>query len=171
MLCPPPQKTTAGRPLRLAVRARMLPALGLIFAAEQAFAFQQAFADPPASAPWPWPYNWSRFPAAWFGANATTWESPEQIATIGQYAMAILGWQHLGLNDNMTAVVYPQNTQMGIIKDAHPSLPVFVYTSFGWAFGMNAAVWPLMSDPQYKDFFLQSTGGTFEFSRTNCYQV
>ena len=84
--------------------------------------------------------------------------------------MAILGWQHLGLNDNMTAVVYPQITQMAIIKDAHPSLPVMVYCSLGWAFGMNAAVWPLMSKPQYKDFFLQSTGGSFEFSRTNCYQ-
>ena len=87
----------------------------------------------PASAPWPFAYDWSRFPAAWFGANATHWESPEQIAAIGKYAMAILGWQHLGLNDNMTAVVYPQLTQMAIIKDAHPSLPVFVYCSFGWA--------------------------------------
>ena len=85
--------------------------------------------------------------------------------------MAILGWQHLGLTDNMTAVVYPQLTQMAIIKDAHPSLPVLVYCSLGWAFGMNAAVWPLMSDPRYKDFFLQSSGGSLEFSRTNCQQV
>ena len=125
----------------------------------------------PASAAWPWPYNWSRFPAAWFGSNSTHWENPEHIAAIGKYSMAILGWQHLGLTDNMTAVVYPQLTQMAIIKDAHPSLPVLVYCSFGWAFGMNAAVWPLMSDPSYKDFFLQSSGGSFEFSRTNCYQA
>jgi len=126
-----------------------------------------ALASSPA---WPWPYDWSRFPAAWFGANATEWESPEQIAAIGKYSLAILGWQHLGLLDNMTAVVYPQLTQMAIVKDAHPSLPVFVYCSFGWAFGMNAAVWPLMHDERYKDFFLQSTGGSFEYSRTNCYQ-
>ena len=119
---------------------------------------------------WPWPYDWSRFPAAWFGSNATHWESPEQIAEIGKYAMAILGWQHLGLTDNMTAVVYPQLTQMAIIKDAHPSLPVFVYCSLGWAFGMNAAVWPLMAEPRYKGFFLQSSGGSLEFSRTNCQQ-
>jgi len=119
---------------------------------------------------WPWPYDWSRFPAAWFGSNATHWESPDQIAEIGKYAMAILGWQHLGLTDNMTAVVYPQLTQMAIIKDAHPSLPVFVYCSLGWAFGMNAAVWPLMAEPRYKGFFLQSSGGSLEFSRTNCQQ-
>ena len=130
----------------------------------------QAVTAASASA-WPWPYDWSRFPAAWFGSNATHWESPEQIATIGKYSMAILGWQHLGLTDNMTAVVYPQLTQMAIIKDAHPSLPVLVYCSLGWAFGMNAAVWPLMSDPRYKDFFLQSSGGSLEFSRTNCQQV
>lgn len=49
-------------------------------------------------------YDWSRFPAAWFGANATHWESPEQIAEIGRYALAILGWQHLAGEDNMTAV-------------------------------------------------------------------
>jgi hypothetical protein len=113
---------------------------------------QHAVMTAASTSAWPWPYDWSRFPAAWFGSNATHWESPEQIAEIGKYAMAILGWQHLGLTDNMTAVVYPQLTQMAIIKDAHPSLPVFVYCSLGWAFGMNAAVWPLMSEPRCKDF-------------------
>jgi len=67
-------------------------------------------------------------------------------------------------------VIYPQITQAAILKDAHPSLPVYVYTSFGWAFGMNAAVYPLMANKQYSDFFLQSTNGP-EFSRTNCYQM
>jgi hypothetical protein len=124
-----------------------------------------------ASSAFPWPYDWTRFPAAWFGANATHWESPAQIDAIGKYALAILGWQHLAGMDNMTAVVYPQLTQAAILKDAHPSLPVFVYCSFGWAFGMNANVFPLMNDPRYADFFLQSTHGTFEYSRTNCQQM
>jgi len=60
--------------------------------------------------------------------------------------------------------------QAAILKDAHPSLPVFVYTAFGWAFGMNDEVWPLMADPQYRDFFLQSND-SFEFTRTNCQQM
>jgi hypothetical protein len=123
----------------------------------------------PAAA-WPFPYEWSRFPAAWFGSNKTNWESPAQLAEIGKYALAIFGWQHLAGDDNMTAVVYPQLTQASILKTAHPTLPVFVYASYGWAFGMNAAVWPLMHDPAYSEFFLQSTG-TPEFSRTNCYQL
>lgn len=116
-------------------------------------------------------YDWSRFPAAWFGANATHWESPSQIAAIGKYAMAILGWQHLAGLDNMTAVVYAQLTQAAILKAANPTQAVHVYCSFGWAFGMNEAVWPLMADERYAGFFLQSTGNSFEFSRTNCYQM
>ena len=155
--------SSAAPPAAPAERTRMSIALALLLQTSQ------AVTAAPASA-W-WPYDWSRFPAAWFGSNATHWESPEQIAAIGKYSMAILGWQHLGLTDNMTAVVYPQLTQMAIIKDAHPSLPVLIYCSLGWAFGMNAAVWPLMSDPRHKDFFLQSSGGSLEFSRTNCQQV
>ena len=51
-----------------------------------------AVASAPAPASWPFAYNWSKFPAAWFGANATTWESPAQIEAIGKYSLAILGW-------------------------------------------------------------------------------
>merc|ERR1719326_2581437 len=49
----------------------------------------------------PYPYDWDRFPAAWFGGNSTDWESPDQLAEIGKYSMAILGWQHL-----ITAVIF-----------------------------------------------------------------
>ena len=55
---------------------------------------------------WPFPYNTSKFPVAWFGANATMWESEEQIEEIGKYSMAILGWQHLTDVTDFTAVVY-----------------------------------------------------------------
>jgi len=127
-------------------------------------------ASTPSPPPWPWAYNWSRFPAAWFGANATQWEDASQIAAIGRYSLAILGWQHLARDDNMTAVIYPQLAQAAIIKAAHPALPIFVYTSFGWAFTMNEAVRPIMHDHRYRDFFLQSGSG-FEYSYTNCQQM
>ena len=55
---------------------------------------------------------------------------------------------------------YPQLTQAGIIKDKHPDLPVFVYTGFGWAMGLNAAVDAIWHDPSYKDFFLQVGTGS-----------
>lgn len=129
-----------------------------------------ALSGPTPGAKWPFPYNWTRFPAAWFGANETNWESDAQIAEIGRYSMAILGWQHLDTPSQWTAVVYPQLTQAGIIKDSHPDLPVFVYTGFGWAMGINAAVDAIWHDPAYKDFFLQSTGDTMEFTQTDCQQ-
>ena len=72
-------------------------------------------------------YNWSRFPAAWFGANDTQWESEAQLAEIGRYSMAILGWQHLANLTDWSAVVYTQLTQAAIIKARHPDLPVFVF--------------------------------------------
>merc|ERR1711907_606882 len=123
-----------------------------------------------AKAAFPFKYNWTKFPAAWFGANATNWESPDQIAEIGKYSMAILGWQHLTKETHFTDVVYAQLAQAAVIKAAYPEMPVYVYTSFGWAFGMNAAVYPIMNDPAYEDFFLRSGDG-YEFSYTNCQQT
>eukprot|EP00965_Chrysotila_dentata_P212964 6187362-Pleurochrysis_carterae.AAC.2 len=95
----------------------------------------------------------------------------KQIAEIGKYSMAILGWQHLVDATDWTASVYAQLAQAAILKGAHPHLPVFVYAGFGWGFGMNAAVQPLMAQPEgYQDWFLQSTDGP-EYTRTNCNQM
>ena len=128
-----------------------------------------AVASAPAPASWPFAYNWSKFPAAWFGANATTWESPAQIEAIGKYSLAILGWQHLTMVTDFTAVVFEQITQAAILKNNHPDLPVFVYCGFGWAMGLNAGVLPIMNDPACKDFFLQSKEG-YVFTQTDCQQ-
>ena len=128
---------------------------------------------PPPPAPgaaWPFAYNWSAFPAAWFGANASHWESDAQIEAIGRYELAIFGWQHLDTPAAWTDVVYFQLAQAALVKAKHPRLPVFVYTSFGWAFGLNAGVQPIMHDPSYADFFLRSDHGSFEFSDTDCQQ-
>lgn len=65
-----------------------------------------------SSPQWPFPYNWSKFPAAWFGANATNWESDEQIEAIGKYSMAIFGWQHLTTPTKFDSVVYAQLAQV-----------------------------------------------------------
>ena len=119
---------------------------------------------------WPFAYNESKFPAAWFGANATNWESPEQLMAIGRYSMAILGWQHLTMETDFTAVVYEQITQAAIIKSQHPDLPVFVYCGFGWAMGLNAGAQPILNDPDYKDFFLLADDGGYIYTQTDCQQ-
>ena len=56
----------------------------------------------------PFPYDWSKFPAAWFGANATHFESTAQLDFIGKFSLAIFGWQHLITATNWTASVYSQ---------------------------------------------------------------
>jgi hypothetical protein len=122
-----------------------------------------------STTPFPFPYDWSKFPAAWFGANATNWESEAQLAEIGRYSMAIFGWQHLTTVTDFTAVVYEQITQAAILKNKHPDLPVFVYCGFGWGMGLNAGVLPIMNDPNYKDFFLQAKDGPV-FTNTDCQQ-
>ena len=58
--------------------------------------------------PFPIPYNWAKFPTAWFASNATNWEDEAQLAAIGKYSMAILGWQHLAAQTHWEAIVYTQ---------------------------------------------------------------
>ena len=70
-------------------------------------------------------YDWNKFPAAWFGANATHFESPSQLDFIGKFSLAIFGWQHLISATNWTATVYSQLNQAAIVKARHPELPVF----------------------------------------------
>ena len=126
--------------------------------------------------PFPIPYNWAKFPTAWFASNATNWEDEAQLAAIGKYSMAILGWQHLDTPSDWVDVVYLQLTQAGIIKDKHPDMPVFVYCGFGFAFGLNAGTWGPMKSvlenhttSPYRDFFLESSHGPV-FTHTNCQQ-
>ena len=131
------------------------------------------------------PYDWSRFPVAWFGANATHWESDEQLSFIGRHALAIFGWQHLITATNWTASVYAQLDQAAILKARFPKLPVYVYAGFGNANGYNAATWEVMesasagchghqpcrkvSEP-YTDWFLEAES-TIVYSMSACEQM
>ena len=123
-----------------------------------------------AAQSFPFPYDWSRFPAAWFGGNATDWESSAQMDAIGRYSLAILGWQMLIFSTDWTASIYAQLTQAALIKRAHPALPTFVYANFGGALGFDAATHEIMLQNQYEQFFMQSTDGP-EYSHSGCQQM
>jgi len=101
---------------------------------------------PPSHAAFPWAYDWSKFPAAWFGGNATNFENATQLDAIAQYSMAIFGWQHLIFATNWTASIYAQLNQAAILKERKPELPIFVYAGFGNANGYNANTWESASD-------------------------
>ena len=72
----------------------------------------------------PYAYNWNKFPAAWFGANATDWENATQIDAIGQYSLAIFGWQTLitatGDSSPATHHTTPYTTQLHSTPPPYP---------------------------------------------------
>ena len=94
--------------------------------------------------PLPFPYDWSRFPAAWFGGNDTVWESAEQLDAIGRYSLAILGWQSMITATNWTATLYAQINQAALLKARHPELPIFLYAGFGFAPGFDTHIWEVI---------------------------
>ena len=118
----------------------------------------------------PWAYSWERFPAAWFGGNATNWESDDQLAAIGRYSLAILGWQMLITATNWTGSIYAQLAQAAILKRRHPSLPVFVYAGFGSASGFEEWTNRAMYNASFSGYFMQSTNGA-EYSHAGCQQM
>ena len=138
-----------------------------------------------AQVPLPFAYNWSRFPAAWFGANATSFESEAQLDEIGRYSLAIFGWQALITATNWTASIYAQLAQASILKARFPSLPVFVYQGFGNANGYDAPTLEIIrtasdgcrghqpcrkvAEP-YTDWFLE-TDSTPVYSMSACEQM
>ena len=101
-----------------------------------------ALATTPAR--FPFEYDWGRFPAAWFGANATDFENTTQLDAIGRYSLAIFGWQALITKTGWTAAIGAQLMQAKALKQRHPSLPVFVYQGFGNANGYDAPTFEII---------------------------
>jgi hypothetical protein len=92
----------------------------------------------------PFAYDWTRFPAAWFGANDTNWETAAGLDEIGKYSLAIFGWQALVTATNWTASLHAQITQASILKARYPQLPVFLYAGFGFAPGFDANIFDVI---------------------------
>ena len=109
-----------------------------------------------------WPYNWGRFPAFWFGANASGWESGAQLQLMTKYSMVLFGWQHMQLATNYTNLLHAQVAQARRAKAVLPAgVPVFVYTPVADTQPFYAASAPLFEDfARYADFFfLNDTAG------------
>ena len=81
--------TTAPTAAMRSAATGVLFALGALLTKAGAAAAAEVLPD----TPFPIPYDWAKFPTAWFASNATNWEDEAQIAAIGKYSMAILGWQ------------------------------------------------------------------------------
>ena len=93
---------------------------------------------PPAPAPKPtpvnrsapsWDYDWGRFPAFWFGANASGFENPAQMELLGNYSLVLFGWQHMQLATGCHHLLAAQIEQARRVKERYPALPTFVCES------------------------------------------
>ena len=113
---------------------RALQPLGLLLAAAAVAAGVDVGASAPHTAalpttrqPPPWNYNWSRFPAAWYGANQTGFENADQIEFIGKHSFVFFGWQHMQLTCAYTDLLTVQVEQARRLKAAYPHMPTFIY--------------------------------------------
>eukprot|EP00466_Bigelowiella_natans_P015353 jgi/Bigna1/77339/fgenesh1_pg.47_\ len=106
------------------------------------------------------------FPSGWFGSNMLAKENSSQVAEIGKYKMANLGWQHEIWPSNFSHLAQTQISQLQAIKKAHPSLPLFLYLPAAFAPCIYSALDSIVKDPsvyeqsggKYHNWFLQSTG-------------
>ena len=60
-----------------------------------------------------WAYDWDKFPAFWFGANASGFENSAQLKLIGKYSLVLFGWQHMQLACNYSNLLKAQVTGPG----------------------------------------------------------
>ena len=72
-------------------------------------------------------YNWSRFPAAWFGGSISGPESEAQLQSLGKYSVVLLNFVHEQKSTNYSHLLAAQVAQAKLIKERYPSTPVFVY--------------------------------------------
>lgn len=118
-----------------------------------------AWACPATSWP-PWPYDWARFPAFWFGADPNHLENMSQLTAISRYSLALFGWQHLQLASNYSDLLRAQVDQARRVKAALPSLPTFIYMSVADTQPFYAASAPLFADLQrFAGFFFLDDAG------------
>ena len=131
--------------------ARSMRAAAAVLAAAAACAAAPAAAVRPLP---PWEYDWNSFPAAWFGANSTGWETEAQLEQLGRYQMAAFGFFDLLTMNNYTHEGAALIEQAAVVKKRHPNVTVGIYIDNlrfePFYDGMKVAV----DDPQYRDMFL-----------------
>ena len=113
-----------------------------------------------------WSYDWSRFPAAWFGNNVTGFENERQLESFGRYSLIMFGWQAMQGPTNYSHTLRAQVEQARRVKQRYPTMPTVVYVPGDGAQPMYDADLPLFEDfERYKGFFyLNATGGPLKRS-------
>lgn len=121
----------------------------------------------------PWNYTgFSKFPALFFGANASGPHNVEALAFIAKHSFAGLGWQH-GTNvsnfQHLETQLAQGITQIHdyLVSVSLPLPPLFVYRHFQMSFTEFDITRAAATNPIYQDMFFHDNDGT---SSTECVQ-
>lgn len=98
------------------------------YAATVALAVAAVVRSAAAGRPQPsWKYSYDSFPAAWFGANSTGWETESQLEQLGRYHLVAFGFFDLLTKNNYTHEGAALIEQSRIVKQRHPNVTVGIY--------------------------------------------
>jgi len=108
----------------------------------------------------PWPYAAGAkggMPGiAWFGANVSGFENASQLAMLGDYSMAIFGWQAFLDGDGYTGELDQLVEQCQRVKAKNPKTATVVYIDGLRVEPFYGSLRKIMRDPHYEDFFLRN---------------
>jgi hypothetical protein len=142
----------------------VLTTYGADFAALESEEHQHAPPKGTPARPMPrgnWSYDWSRFPAAWFGNNVSGFENEHQLEIFGKYSLIMFGWQAMQGPTNYSHTLRAQVEQARRVKERYPGMPTVVYVPGDGAQPLYDAELALFEDfERYSGFFyLNATGG------------
>jgi hypothetical protein len=107
-----------------------------------------------------WSYNWSRFPAAWFGNNVSGFENERQLGELGRYSLVMFGWQAMQGPSNYSHTLAAQVEQARRVKERYPGMPTAVYWPADGAQPLYDAELPLFQNfERFKGFFFLNSSG------------
>jgi hypothetical protein len=93
----------------------------------------------------------------WFGANISGFENSSELKTIGDYGMAIFGWQALLDGDGYIGELDQLVEQCQKVKAANPKTRTIVYIDGLRVEPFYSKLHAIMRDPAYEDFFLRNS--------------
>jgi hypothetical protein len=112
----------------------------------------------------PWPYTAGKrggMPGiGWFGANVSGFENTTQLQMLGDYSMAIFGWQAFLDGDGYIGELTQLVEQCQKVKAMNPKTATIVYIDGLRVEPFYNSLRKIMRDPAYADFFLRNSSMT-----------
>lgn len=105
-----------------------------------------------------------------FGSNTSGFENDAQLKMLGDYSMAVFGWQALLKYSNYSGELDLLVGQCQKVKARNPKTVVIVYIDGLRVEPFYSSLRKIMYDPNYEDFFLRNADGYIP-ATTYCAQM